>query len=153
NVTRKSKAEGLLRYAKIASSYHLGLFLTGSMNYARGAMTRDSKHMTGGLLIVTGHAIWNGTEWVGGFPGEESFYAAHVSQGVALRKEHAYECLAFTGGRTRPKLEAETGGLSEAEGLKNYAGQQKLVMPDDDGIILEPWARDTMENIMFSMCA
>lgn len=116
-------------------------------------MTNKATQLTGGLLIVAGHAIWNGKKWVGGFPGEERYYAAHVKAGTVLLEEHGYESLAFTGGRTRPKDEAETSGLSEAEGMWNYAAQQGWLTQGDKRIIIEREARDTMENLLFSQCA
>ena len=76
-----------------------------------------------GLLITAGHAIWKDGEWYGGFPGEDVVYAAHVHAGVRLLKESGYEYLAFSGGRTRPQLEPQTGITSEAEGMKAFAVQ------------------------------
>src|SRR5206468_3626604 len=41
----------------------------------------------------------------------------------------------------------------EAEGMWNYAVQNGLLPLADDRIILEKWARDSMENVLFSMLA
>ena len=106
---------------------------------------------SGSLLICTGHAIWQSGRWLGGFPGEDRFYAAHVEASIRLGKD--YDVLAFSGGRTRPTLEAETGGVSEAEGMRDYAIEAGVLDLTDDSVILEKWARDSMENLFFSMLA
>jgi hypothetical protein len=91
--------------------------------------------------------------WHGGFPGEDAYYALHVEVAIRLLKEHGYERLSLSGGRTRPKLEKETQGVSEAEGMKAFALEMGLIAATDDRIILETLARDSMENVFLSMLA
>lgn len=112
-------------------------------------MTENSEPV-GGLLVLAGHAIWNGEHWVGGFEGEEAFYAAHVQQALLVLEE-GYEALVLSGGCTRPALEHDTAGRSEAEGMKQFAIEQGWMSLGDDRVLLEPYARDTMENMTFGM--
>src|SRR4051812_35143340 len=107
----------------------------------------------GGLLITAGHAIWNRNSWYGGFPGEDAIYAAHVEEGVRMLRSGQYEYLAFSGGKTRPQLEKQTGLVSEAEGMNMFAVERGLVSAEDKRIVVEPWARDSMENVFFSLLA
>jgi len=107
----------------------------------------------GGLLVVALHAIYYGGRWHGGFPGEETFYASHIQAAFQLLAQDRYEYLSLSGGRTHRAVDEQTGGLSEAEGARQYAIDQGLVSPDDHRIILETWARDSMENLYFSTLA
>ncbi len=107
----------------------------------------------GGLLVVALHAIYCNGRWHGGFPGEETFYASHIQAALQLLAQGGYEYLSLSGGRTHRAVAEETGGLSEAEGARQYAIDQGLVSPDDHRIILETWARDSMENLYFSSLA
>ncbi len=113
----------------------------------------QAPHQTGGLLIVAGHAIYFERRWHGGFPGEDPFYARHVQAGFRVFREEGYEYLALSGGNNRPHFEQVTRGLSEAEGMKHYAMEEGLCAPDDPQIITEKWARDSMENLLFSLLA
>ncbi len=105
------------------------------------------------LLLVAGHAIYIEGRWYGGFPGEEPFYARHVQAGFQLFHQEGYHRLVFSGGPNRPHLESETRGISEAEGMKAYAIDAGLCGAEDARIILEPWSRDSMENLLFSILA
>jgi hypothetical protein len=114
---------------------------------------RPTEELAGGLVVVAGHAIYFASRWHGGFPGEEPFYARHVEAGFRLLVEEDYEFLALSGGNNRPQFEKETRGLSEGEGMMNYAVETGLCSPADDRIIVEKWARDSMENLLFSILA
>jgi hypothetical protein len=104
----------------------------------------------GGLLVAALHAIYFNGRWHGGFPGEGPFYGNHIQAAIQLLRDDGYEYLSLSGGRTHPSVAAQAGGLSEAEGAKQYAVDQGLVSADDNRIILEMWARDSMENLYFS---
>src|SRR6476619_6168293 len=110
-------------------------------------MSKDS------LVITAGHAIYRNGVWYGGFPGEESFYASHVEAGIRLMQDGKYDYWIPSGARTRPRCEKETDGISEAEGMLNYAVEQGWCSAADDRILLETWARDSMENLFFGILA
>src|SRR5689334_13165902 len=105
------------------------------------------------LLIAALHAIYHDGRWHGGFPGEESFYAEHIETAVELWRAGRYRYLSLSGGRTRPSLDNQTAGKSEAEGALGYALEKRLLSKADDRLLLENWARDSMENLYFSMLA
>ncbi len=107
----------------------------------------------GGLLAVSGHSIYHRGKWHGGFPGEDSFYAAHVAAGIRLRHEHGYDYICFSGGCTRPRLEAQTDGISEAEGMENFALEKGLIVRGDPRVITDRHSRDSFENCFFSILA
>ena len=113
----------------------------------------NSPESKGGLLVAALHAIYFNGRWYGGFPGEDAFYARHVEAAIELLHADAYEYLSLSGGRTHRSVAQQTGGLSEAEGAKQYAIDQGLLSAGDDRIILEAWARDSMENLYFSILA
>src|SRR5712671_1221167 len=113
-------------------------------------MTEPITGSRGGVLIAALHAIYLKGRWLGGFPGEEDCYAEHIEAAIRLMRDLGYEYLCFSGGATRPNLEKETEGLSEAEGAKAYAIERGLLSAIDDRIILEKLARDSMENVYFS---
>jgi hypothetical protein len=104
-------------------------------------------------MIAALHAIYLKGRWLGGFPGEEECYGDHIEAAIRLTQDLGYECLCFSGGATRPNLEKETEGLSEAEGAQAYASERGLLSAIDDKIILETLARDSMENVYFSSLA
>jgi hypothetical protein len=56
-------------------------------------MIKNLTDLTGGLLIVCGHAIYHNGRWFG--VDEDRFYAAHVRAGIRLMLELGYEFLAF----------------------------------------------------------
>ena len=87
------------------------------------------------------------------FPGKMSFMLPTSTQACGLLDECGYELLVFSGGRTRPQLEKETGLLSEAEGMKAFAVRSGKLSGEEDRVILESWARDSMENVFFSLLA
>ena len=99
------------------------------------------------------HAIYFNGRWHGGFPGEETFYARHVEAAIELLHAGTYDYLSLSGGRTHPTVAKQTAGIPEAEGAKQYAIDKGLLNADDDRIILETWARDSMENLYFSVLA
>lgn len=105
----------------------------------------------GGMLAVMGHAIYHQGRWLGGYPGEDAFYEEHIRSGFRLFEELDFECLVLSGGRTRPALEDQTGGKSEAEGMREFAVERRLCRPEDPRVVLESWSRDSFENLFFSL--
>jgi hypothetical protein len=113
----------------------------------------NSPESKGGLLVAALHAIYFNGRWYGGFPGEDAFYARHIEAAVELLHADAYEYLSLSGGRTHRSVAQQTAGLSEAEGARQYAIDKGLLSAGGDRIILEGWARDSMENLYFSILA
>jgi hypothetical protein len=107
----------------------------------------------GSVVITAGHAIYREGVWHGGFKGEDSFYARHVEAGIRLVEEGRYDYCILSGAPTRPAFERETFGISEAEGMQNYAIEHRLCSAQDQRILLETWARDSMENLFFGILA
>jgi hypothetical protein len=99
------------------------------------------------------HAIYFNGRWHGGFAGEDAFYGSHIQVAIQLLRDDGYEYLSLSGGRTHPTVAGQAGGLSEAEGARQYAIDHGLVSADDNQIILEMWARDSMENLYLSILA
>src|SRR5689334_9690607 len=112
-----------------------------------------TQHVPRDLVIVAGHAIFQNGRWYGGYPGEDRFYAQHIKDGVTTHKVLDSSALIFSGGNTRPDLEAVRRGEvtnSEAQGLLEYA-RAHLHMSDQQTVLLEPFARDSFENVFFSL--
>jgi len=105
------------------------------------------------MVITAGHAIYRDGVWHGGFKGEDAFYARHVEVGLQLVNDGHYDYWIPSGGPTRPAFESQTGGISEAEGLLNYAVEHHLCAASDERIVPEVWARDSMENLFFGILA
>jgi hypothetical protein len=119
-------------------------------------MNKDGEINNGGLLIVAGHAIYQNGTWYGGFHGEELIYEQHVRDGLSIFRSERYEALVFSGGHTRPKLQEVQNGFvtnTEAEGLLEFAFNHGLCAGREKDIYVESYARDSFENILFSiMC-
>jgi hypothetical protein len=103
--------------------------------------------MNGGLLMLAGHAIYQDGRWHGGHQNEDRHYEQHVRDAFRIFAEEGYQALALSGGRSRPHL-ADLVSNSEAEGMWEYARAAGLAC---GGAILEPFGRDSFENLFFSM--
>ena len=104
--------------------------------------------MNGGLLMLAGHAIYQGGRWHGGHQNEDRLYETHVRDAFRILAEEGYQALALSGGRSRPHLAPEIGN-SEAEGMLEYARPAGLV--EREAVLLEGFGRDSFENLFFSM--
>lgn len=113
------------------------------------------------LIIVPGHGVYIGEKaddvgkndkWVRIFEGEGSYYAEHVKEGVKLAHINPNSLLVFSGGKTRYYVSDEA--LSEARSYKRIAEQFKWWGYDviEEHIALEEYARDSFENLLFSIC-
>lgn len=101
-------------------------------------------------VILPGHAIHHDGRWYGGFRGEEHIYELQVEAAVNLKNRLGDRCiLIFSGARTRPGI-PELESISEAAGVLDFT---KKKYGDVDGLLGEHWARDTFENVEFSICA
>ena len=118
-------------------------------------MSNEENSSAGGLLIVAGHAIYQSGTWYGGYPGEGSIYEQQVRDGYELCRREGYQAQALSGGHTRPNLQEVRDGKvtnSEAQGLFDFARDAGLTLADGTALI-EPWARDSFENVLFSLFA
>ncbi|RIA93307.1 hypothetical protein C1645_690803 [Glomus cerebriforme] len=123
------------------------------------------------LIIVTGHAIYlgeNEENWIledyqkGN--GQVNTFIKHIKKGVELVKENEESLLIFSGGETRPSA----GPRSEAQSYYALAQSLNLLSstinstaqtttsttqyPLITRIITEEYARDSYENLLFSIC-
>lgn len=113
------------------------------------------------LIIVACHAVFIGDtkediymddKWVL-FPfqkGEPKFYVEHLKAGIKLASEKSNSVLVISGGRTRQEVLvfSEAGSyfkLAELEGWFGFEDVKKRTY-------LERYARDSFENLLFSLC-
>lgn len=102
----------------------------------------------GHAIIVCGHAIWQNGQWLGGYAGQEPYYEAHLRTAADLCQLHD-DVIVLTGGHTRPELAGRVTN-SEAQGMRDWllqAGSYTLT----ERILCEDFARDSFENLFFSM--
>jgi hypothetical protein len=105
--------------------------------------------MNGGLLMLAGHAIYQGGQWHGGHQDEDRLYETHVRDAFRIFVDEGYEALALSGGRSRPQL-ADKVSNSEAEGMDEWARLHGIVWTPGS-VLLERYGRDSFENLFFSM--
>jgi hypothetical protein len=80
--------------------------------------------------------------------GELPYYFEHVEEGLRLLKEHPNSVMALSGGRTRQ----EAGDWSEAASYLEIAKRSsEWDSRLEDRTLLEEYARDSFENIDFSL--
>ncbi len=108
----------------------------------------------GGLLVVAGHAIYQRGKWYGGYYGEDRFYEEHVLDGLRIARSAGYEAVALSGGHTRdnevgfPSREVTN---SEGEGMLEFVAGRELLGARPPELLAESFARDSFENVFFSM--
>ena len=116
------------------------------------------------ILIVAGHAIWykkkgqDVHDWHGieasKFPDPDAMkrtIAQHVEEGCGLVREGLYDAIAFSGGQSRKDIYKENTAISEAQGMKDFAKAEGYNLPKH--VILDTYARDSFENVFFSLLA
>ncbi|KAJ2269671.1 hypothetical protein EV176_004527 [Coemansia sp. RSA 451] len=116
----------------------------------------DMRQLTD-LVIVPGHGVYLGA----GSPldeanwylqeqqrGEVGAFMAHVGKGIEMVKEHERALLVFSGSKTR----LEAGAHSEAVGYWTAADRMGwLTNSVFRRVVTEEYARDSLENILFSI--
>ncbi len=118
------------------------------------------------LIVVAGHAsfcdsirevpedVFSDDNWVlqSFQAGEPVFYGQHIELGIELARSNPDALLVYSGGRTRE----ESGRWSEAETYRAVAHQRGWLPGDPPlppaRIAIEPFARDSFENLLFSLC-
>lgn len=81
-----------------------------------------------------------------GFP---SIIMSHISRGIRLASEDTRSMLIFSGGQTRK----DVGPISEAASYYFVARENKLLGNQlVERVYLEEYARDSFENVLFSIC-
>ena len=115
-------------------------------------------------IIVAGHAIFLPLElrlpladdkhWLlQSFQrGEGEVFLSHCRKGIALLRADPAALLILSGGETRSGAE----GRSEASGYLDAIAAMGLLLGGDNvgrRIVLEEYARDSFENLLFSICA
>lgn len=80
-----------------------------------------------------------------GFPG---IISSHVQQGISVTKSDPRAILLFSGGQTRK----DVGPTSEAASYYYLAQEKKWINPVISRVFLEEFARDSYENLLFSLC-
>lgn len=117
----------------------LGLFLW----LHSGGKARPVLRASSTLVMVPGHGMFANDEWVVA-PWLEPFLGAVEEQiKYALAQPGV---VVFSGGQTS----AQVGRLSEAESYRRAAaGRLRL---DASGVVLEEYALDSFQNLVFSLC-
>lgn len=117
----------------------------------------DRKH----LVMVAGHAIWKGGPSLGETDdewtlepyqrghNESEAWISHIEKGVELLASKKDALLIFSGGETRPS----SGPRSEALSYWSLAEARGLLTPEYFPLATtEVFARDSFENLLFSIC-
>ncbi|KAK6340636.1 hypothetical protein TWF696_008960 [Orbilia brochopaga] len=125
--------------------------------YEGGPPKKDITH----LIMVAGHAIWMGGATLGDDEKEWTLlpyqhglaktFKQHIEAGVKLAREDEGSLLVFTGGETR----RFAGPSSEAQSYWSLAYLSKLIEPNSSVFnrsTTEEFARDSYENLLFSIC-
>lgn len=131
---------------------------TNSAASSRTAVTTQPNH----AIIVAGHAVIrlnkmhtadrDDSSWYllsyqkdQGFP---SIITSHIRKGIDLAKKDNNAVLLFSGGQTRK----DVGPLSEAASYYYLAEEKKWFGSINQRTYLEEYARDSFENLLFSIC-
>ena len=80
-----------------------------------------------------------------GFPG---IITSHIKKGIDLAKKDNNAVLFFSGGQTRK----DVGPISEAASYYYLAEEKKWMGAINQRTYLEEYARDSFENLLFSIC-
>lgn len=80
-----------------------------------------------------------------GFPG---IITSHIKKGIDLAKKDNNAVLFFSGGQTRK----DVGPISEAASYYYLAEEKKWMGTINQRTYLEEYARDSFENLLFSIC-
>lgn len=125
-------------------------------------MHDDSSGKLDHLIVVAGHAVLRlskmnvaDTSDAGwyllsyqqnqGFP---AIITSHIKKGLELATKYKKSMLVFSGGQTR----RDVGPTSEAASYYYLANDKQLLTNLNERVYLEEYARDSFENLLFSVC-
>ncbi|EPS44039.1 hypothetical protein H072_1937 [Dactylellina haptotyla CBS 200.50] len=144
-------------YSLFKSSGPVGSGVVVVAEYDGGAPRKDLTH----LVIVAGHAIWMGGNTLGDDEKEWTLlpyqhglaktFKEHIVAGVKVAEENEDSLLMFTGGETR----SFAGPASESQSYWSLAYLSQLIEPNSslfNRSTTEEFARDSYENLLFSIC-
>lgn len=114
------------------------------------------------LIMVAGHSVMRMNRMNDADHNERSWYllpyqtgqdfpriiTSHVKKGVDMARQDFSSLLIFSGGQTR----RDVGPTSEAASYYYLADQKGWLNGIKDRVYLEEYARDSYENLLFSMC-
>jgi uncharacterized SAM-binding protein YcdF (DUF218 family) len=120
----------------------------------------DSNSTLQELIIVPGHSVYtsnnysdvaNPENWVllpyQNYKGVTKTFLGHIKKGIEFAERNSQSVLIFSGGKTR-----SIGQMSEAISYWNVARSQNWLDNVSNRIILEEFALDSYENLLFSIC-
>jgi len=97
------------------------------------------------LLVLCCHGVYHRGEFYTEYPNEAEFYKEHIRESYNALKEGTYDVLIISGGCTKYPVEK-----SEARGYLDWSDD--LGLARTGLVILEEYARSSVENLLFSMC-
>jgi hypothetical protein len=97
------------------------------------------------LLVLCCHGVYHKGEFYADYPNEAEFYKEHIRESYNALKEGRYDVLIVSGGCTKYPVEK-----SEARGYLDWSDD--LGLARTGLVILEEYARSSVENLLFSMC-
>lgn len=114
------------------------------------------------LIIVAGHAVIRLNQLANARTTDQAWYllpyqlnqgfpdiiSSHIMKGINLIKEDRNALLLFSGGQTRQ----DVGPLSEAASYYYVAKELNWLTNLEKRVYLEEFARDSFENLLFSIC-
>lgn len=115
------------------------------------------------LVMVAGHAIYIGKSWdeqsmrnednwiLQSFQrGQVPNFLSHIQRGVELAANDSSALLLFSGGQTKESAGPRSEGLTYwlIADAENWYGEQTV----KNRTLAEEYARDSMENLLFSIC-
>ncbi|TET41602.1 MAG: hypothetical protein E3J60_04170 [Dehalococcoidia bacterium] len=98
------------------------------------------------LLVLCCHGVYHKGGFYADRPIEKEVYEDHIRLAFSTIRQKAYDVLIISGGYTKPEEEK-----SEARGYLDWADEIRLDRTDLV-ILLEEYARSSVENLLFSMC-
>lgn len=109
-------------------------------------MKREENALPRHPLILCCHCVYDGGEIYSEFPEDKPVYEQQLRESVKCVQTQMHDLLIISGGYTKEEIEK-----SEAQGMVDWAYDLGLDL-DEIIFILEEYARDSFENVLFSMC-
>jgi len=100
----------------------------------------------GSFLILCCHCVYDKGNVYSEFPEDSAVYELQLKRSIEALNMGYYQTLAISGGYTKKQLEK-----NEAQGMLDWSLDLGLNI-DRARVILEQYARDSFENVLFSMC-